>query len=492
MEREFKDSVADYFSGQLAREASRSGIASMGFNATAREIATHLFDALTGRSEAGQRPEFAQISIHGQDRRLHIPDALAASFLEDDVELIGRRFVRTVGADLELAQKFGTPDIAEALQGVRDGYAKLRAAITDENERQALSRAEQRDITDLEAVRDRIRGTRFEGAIERNYARIVHAAQHLDAVRAAGEVSLPSLSDAIRPAMVEGLSTYMQTVDRLAASLREVTFPPDEAALAGQVATRILEHQLSQLSDIDDPYASRTPADAFLQKMTDTGASWNGVRMFADMQKSFAAVMVQDRLLKAVRERADPDGISAHVAAQIEEQFAKYGQEIEGVRVANTPAWDKDDATAAALRAFRAAVNKDTGSFIARGTPIGEAMLASKNFALASYQRLLLRGLDAKAERFTGGLIAMTAMGMFAAWAASPGIASDAERWIGEGFERSGIMAVPLELSDAFEKATGFDPLGPVKTPETGARLLPFNAYPGIRAMLGYAFHPHN
>jgi hypothetical protein len=119
-------------------------------------------------------------------------------------------------------------------------------------------------------------------------------------------------------------------------------------------------------------------------------------------------------------------------------------------------------------------------------------MLALKNFALASYQRLLLRGLDAKAERFMGGLIAMTAMGMFAAWAASPDVASDPERWIGEGFDRSGIMAVPLELSDAFEKATGFDPLGPIKGPETGTRLLPFNAYPGIRAMLGYALNPHS
>ena len=43
----------------------------------------------------------------------------------------------------------------------------------------------------------------------------------------------------------------------------------------------------------------------------------------------------------------------------------------------------------------------------------------------------------------------MPAMGMFAAWTASPDAASDPERWIGEGFDRSGIMAVPLELSDA-------------------------------------------
>ena len=72
--------------------------------------------------------------------------------------------------------------------------------------------------------------------------------------------------------------------------------------------------------------------------------------------------MVQDRILKAVRERARSiSGIGEHVAAQIAGQFERHGEEIEGVRVANTLAWDKDEATAAALRAFRAAMNKDMG-----------------------------------------------------------------------------------------------------------------------------------
>lgn len=478
MEREFKETVAQYAAERMAREQSTGGRADA--RTSAREIADDLFDMLTGRNEANPH------------RRFHIPDALAASFLEDNVELIGRRLVRRIGADLELARKFGTPDMVGTLEQVRAGYAGLRAQAMDDNERQALARAERHDIADLESTRDLIRGARIDSPIERNYARIVRTAERLDAARAAGEVGLPSLSDAVRPAMVQGLSTYMQTVDRLAADLDAVPISPGEAELARQVADRVLAHRLSSLTEIDDPYASQTPADAFLRKMTDTGAHENGVRIFADMQKSFAAVMVQDRILKAVQERAGVDGIGEHAAARIAAQLEKHGEEIEGIRVANTQAWDRDDATAAALRAFRAAVNKDIFGFIAQDTPTGAAMLALKNFALASYQRLLLRGLDPKAERFVGGLIAMTAMGMFVAWTASPDVASDAERWIGEGFERSGIMAVQLELSDAFEKATGFDPLGPVKSPQTGTRLLPFNAYPGIRAMVGYALRAHN
>jgi hypothetical protein len=304
----------------------------------------------------------------------------------------------------------------------------------------------------------------------------------------------------------------MQTVDRLAAALQEVTLPPGEAARAAQVAGRVLAHRLSQLSDIGDPYASRTPSDAFLDKMTNGTSNWNGIRIFSDMQKSFAAVMVQDRMLKGVREFVALDereraylqhlSIDQGVAARIAAQFARYGEQVEGIHVANTLAWTKDNA--GALRAYRSAVNKDVASLVAKdagsqlllaGTPVGQAMLAFKDFTLASYQRLLLRRLEERQSRFVGGLVAMTAMGMFAAWMRSdrPGdLASDPERWIGAGFDRSGITAVPLELSDAFEKATGFNPVGPFDGADAAHRLLPYNAYPGIRQMLGFVLHPQD
>jgi hypothetical protein len=470
MEREFKDTVAHHAAERMTHEPGGSADG----RAKAREIADDLFDTLTGRSDTGSRPG----QYPGQDSGLHIPDALAAPFLEDNIERVGRRFVRSIGADLELAQEFGAPDMAGALQEVRDSYARRRARALDENERLALARAERRDIADLESERDRMRGVGNENTIERNYARIVRAAERLDAIRAAGEVGLPSLPDAIRPAMVRGLSAYMQTTDRFAVALNEVTLAPAEAALASKVAERVLAHRLAQLAGVDDPYGSKTPADAFIAMMTDPASNSNGIRIFADMLKSFTAVMAQDRVLRAA-DGAPDDSIAG--------QFAQYGETVEGVRVANTPAWDNDDATTQARRAFRAAVNKDTELFAATAT--GQAMRAVKDFALASWQRLMLRGLDTKAERFMGGLIAMTAIGMFAVWSASPEVAHDPERWIGEGFDRAGIMAVPMELSDAFEKTTGFNPI-PDQPIEAGERLLPYNAYPSIRRMLLYALQP--
>jgi hypothetical protein len=115
--------------------------------------------------------------------------------------------------------------------------------------------------------------------------------------------------------------------------------------------------------------------------------------------------------------------------------------------------------------------------------------------------------------------------------------------WIGEGLDRSGILSVPMELANTFEKASGFNPLkspaklaldktgsvsqrnqnrsdigsllGPtvgmagdvltaggipkrlmegeeVTKGQMGAaeRLLPFNSYAGIRQMLRYLVNP--
>ena len=163
---------------------------------------------------------------------------------------------------------------------------KLRAQATDD-ERLALARAERRDIADLEATRDLIRGARIDSPIERNYARIVRAAER--STRCARRARWGCRRCPTRSAG-DGAGAFSLYADGGPArgGPEGCADFPGEAALAGRIASRVLAHRLSALAGIDDPYASRTPADAFLQKMTDTGSSGSGVRIFADMQKSLA------------------------------------------------------------------------------------------------------------------------------------------------------------------------------------------------------------
>ena len=187
-------------------------------------------------------------------------------------------------------------------------------------------------------------------------------------------------------------------------------------------------------------------------------------------------------------------------------------------------------------------------------TPVGRALLQFKSFSIASNQRILLRGMQEDASRFAGGLVAMTAMGMFMTYlkAVSGNRPETQEKmlsnpgwWIGEGLDRSGVFSVPMEIANTFEKFSGG--VNPLKSPframddtsqisqknqnrsgvgsllgptlgmgedlmsagsipmklaqgedvtkgqyNAAERLLPFNSYAGIRQMMRYLSTHHN
>ena len=546
------------------------------FNEVSKQIADEVFDALTGRAGVGARPEFITIKARGplKERTFHIPDLFVGAngravedYLEHDVEQVARRYTRVMGADVELARKFGSVDMVDQFTKIRDDYRNMREGITDEKQLTALAKREKDDISDLEAVRDMLRGTNPGSPTDANYSRIVRSVNHLNYLRSMGEVALASLSETVRPAMVHGLLPYMETLGQTMSNLKGIKMSVGEAQLAGEVTERVLGTRLATLSEIIDPYASRGPVEAFLEHMTNIASKWNGIRLLTDMQKSIASVMTQNRLLNGTvsfgelskNERAYLAylGVDQSMAERIAKQFKEHGETVEKVQVANTEKWTDE----VARRTYRAAINKDVDSTIMTkgvadtplfaSTPTGRAMLQFKSFALASHQRYLLRGLQEDQARFVGGLVAMTTIGMMATWLKAVSgnrldKTQDASKnpgwWIAEGFDKAGIFAVPMELSNTFEKAVGFNPIkAPIKMFDEGSaisqknqnrsilgsvvgptggliddatqvvglpkkiisgeevsrseknaaeRLLPFNSYVGMRQMLRYVVNP--
>lgn len=465
-----------------------------------RDIADEVFNSLVGRTSEGMRPDFITIKSRGplKERTFNIPDHLVEDFLEHDVDVVGRRYTRIMGADVELARKFGSVDLKDQVSKIREDYDRLRSLAATESERTSLAKQEKRDISDLEAMRDLLRGIDpARSQVEQNFARIVRSANHVNYLRSMGEVALASLSETVRPAMVHGLMPFMRTIGQLATNLSAIKMSVEEAKLAGNVLDGVLGHRLATIAEITDPYASRGPIEGFLENMTRVASKWNGIGMLTDMQKSVAAVMTQERILRGIGDYSSIDrgekrylallGIDQSMAERIGMQFAEHGDVVDGVHVANTEKWTDD----VVRRAYRAAINKDVDSTIATkgiadvplfaNTPTGKAMLQFKSFALASHQRYLLRGLQESQTKFVGGVIAMSAIGMFATWLKAmsgnradklPDFANNPGWWISEGIDKAGIFAVPIELANAFEKATTFNPIkGPMKAFDEGQAL---------------------
>ncbi len=219
----------------------------------------------------------------------------------------------------------------------------------------------------------------------------------------------------------------------------------------------------------------------FLGNMTVGFSRMTGLLHWDDFQKTLASRMIQNRILanaeKAAqsgfaslpsRERAYMGylGIGGQRAEDLGRFFATHGQTLDGVKVANTEAWGDDAISAAARRAFRAAINKGVDSIIVTkglgdvplfaSTPVGRALLQFKSFAIASNQRVLIRGLQEDKTRLVGGIVGMATIGSFIyalkQLEAGRELSDNPGTWAMEGLDRSGIFAVGFELNNALEK----------------------------------------
>lgn len=448
-------------------------------------IVDDVYDMLTGRANDGFLPPNFTIAARGplKERSFNIPDTLVEKFLEDNVDLVGRRYARVMAADTELAERFGSPDMKEALERVRLEYAELRSQV--KNDPVALKRlndSERSDIADLQAVRDMLRGNYRPEIQNTGWARILAGAGAFNYMRAMGGVLIGSLADAVRPAMVHGLSSYIK--DGLTPMIRGVTaagLSKKEAQLAGAISEKILASRMASLAEITDPYAHGSVFERFLGNMTVGFSRMTGLLHWDDFQKTLASRMIQNRILanaeKAAKngfaslpskERAYMGylGIGGQRAEDLGRFFASHGETLDGVKVANTEAWGDDAIAAAARRAFRAAINKDVDSIIVTkgvgdvplfaSTPVGRALLQFKSFAIASNQRVLIRGLQEDKTRLAGGIVGMTMIGAFIyalkQLEAGRELSDNPGTWAMEGLDRSGIFAVGFELNNALEK----------------------------------------
>lgn len=460
------------------------------------EMVEDIYAKVTGRIYDGDLPADIVVTKRGplKERTFNIPDDLVEKFLDSDAEYIGRRYARIMAADIELTERFGSPDMKGALDGVREEYLRLRKVLevnkalkAPERAKQmeALNAREKADIRDLEGVRDLLRGHYRPEIQHTTWARIGRAANTFNYMRALGGVLVASLTDAVRPAMVHGLTAYMRDgIAPMIRNMKAVKMSHQEAKQAGAISERWLASRLATMAEITDPYAMNSPFERFLENAATGFTKMTGLLHWNDFQKGIASVMTQNRILQNAEIAASNGfdalpasekaymgflGIGQGKAEDLGKLFAAHGETLDGVRVANTNLWGEEGAPAALRRAYRAAINKDVDSIIVTkgagdvplfsNTPLGRSILQFKSFAIASNQRVLIRGLQEDKTRFVGGMVGMATIGMFIYMLkqleSGREISDNPGTWISEGLDRSGIFSVAFEINNAIEKVGG-------------------------------------
>jgi hypothetical protein len=462
-----------------------------------QQIADEVFDKLTRRfASAGQR-DLLQIEARGplRARTFLIPDEYVERWLESDAGLVARRYTHIVGNDVEMTRKFGSSKMIDQLGDgtdknkglIRESYDKLIAAAKDDKTKNQLREAEKRDIRDLEGVRDIMRGT--YASWDQDFDKIARVANAYQYIVRMGQVTLSSIGEPIRIAMSVGLMPFVEGTFHVLTNLKGVRLSASEAKLAGNINDQVLSHRLATLAEITDVHTAKGPVETFLANMTDVASKWNGIRLWTDLTKTFGSVIVQNRLLTVASDFAGASaknqrfmrwaGIDEAMAARIGKQFEQHGHVEKRVKVAGTEKWTDPEA----VRAYRAALNKDLDSLIVTrsvadipllaNTPLGRMIFQFQTFNLASHQRLLLRGMEEGRMRLIGGMIAMASVGMLQTYLSAvsnnrvdklPDFSENPGWWLAEGIDRSGVLSVFFQVANGMEKLTGYNP---VKAPMT-------------------------
>ena len=468
------------------------------------EITDAVFNKITGREFDMDMPRDLVVTDRGPlaQRTFSIPDHMIEPFLENDIEVIARRYARVMGADIELVRQFGSVDLADQIKDIKTDYAKLRAAVQAgvdpetgaplskklttkqrEAEIKKLSQREKSDLADLKALRDLIRGTHLAELQGKIGTRAMRAAGQFNFIRALGGVALSSVTDVGRHVMVHGLDGLLR--DGLVPMIRNLKgfkMAAAEAKLAGTVVERVLNTRLATMAELTDPYSARSPFEAFMENSATVFSKLTLLDQWTDAMKSVASTITQNRVLRGSgtyanlpkRERAYLAylGIDGSMAERIARQFEAHGLEDGGVRVANSSDWDDDWAR----RVFRAAVAKDTDTTIVTkgigdiplwmNTPAGKLVGQFRSFALSSHQRVLMRGLQERPAAMVSGIIFSMMMGMlvYALKSAESNrlddLSTNPSRWVLEGLDRSGIFSVFFEANNVMERALGVGAYG--------------------------------
>jgi len=458
------------------------------------DIVDDIFNQLTGRAQQGMPSYDMVMSARGplKERTFNIPDELIEEFLERDIELIARRYARVMAADVELTRMDkrlggpGKPDLKGQLDRVAADYKAMREAVIassdlDQKAKEAalkeLAAREKSDVEDLGSVRDLLRGQYQVASQHTNFARVLNIAQSFNFLRSLGGVVASSLSDAVRPPMVHGMTRYVREgIAPLVTNLKGYKMAVEDAKLMGAVTERVLQSRIATMAELNDPYAQNSPFERLVANMANVFSKMTLLPYWNDIHKSIASVLVQNRVLKNsmvdYERLAAPEkkymgflGIDAFMAERIARQFDEFGKVEGGVHVPGIERWSDDGAR----RAFAAAVNKDVdGVIVTKGvadvplfahTPAGRALLQFRTFALSTNQRVLMRGMQEGQAKFLTGVTGMMALGMAAYWfkqrESGRDLSNNPGTWVAEGLERSGIFAIAFEINNTWEKVGG-------------------------------------
>lgn len=416
---------------------------------------------------------------------LTIPTRDIEDFLIMDADRVARVYHRVMSADIELTRRFGRADMEPAFEKIRDDYNLLRRDVESEAEQSRLHKNMERDIRDLTAVRDMVRGT-YALPDDPNglLYRAARTTKTLNFLRLLGGMTISAIPDTMRPMFVHGPMRFMRDgLLPLMGNWKGVRLAAHEAKLAGAALEMALDSRAYKMADVADEFGmGRTGFERGMDYASSKFGLLSLMSPWNDALKKFSGMISQTRTLEvstawasggkvAARdvERLAQLGIDRSMAGRIAEQFQKFGEDQGTLKWANTAEWSDTEAA----EFYRAALGKETDITIVTPSPgekplwmstqAGQIVSQFQSFTVSSMQRVLMAGLQQRDAAALAGFIGMTAMGMLTYYLKTmlifganghDKLSDDPQQWVMEGIDRSGAMGYAFTFDRALDVAT--------------------------------------
>jgi len=418
-----------------------------------------------------------------RNRRFLIEDEIIEEFLENDIEVLGMRYLQQTAADIELTRKFGSVDLQNEIKQIQDHYAELMKKA-DGKKAIKLGKQMDADIRDIAGMRDRLRGV--YGFQEDNiWTRIGRSSRDLNYLRLLGGVTVSSLPDAARVIMAEGFAkTFANGLGPLIANTKQFKIAAAEAKRYG-VATDAMGPggRSSIIADVGD----YTQGGTMLERGLRSGANKFGRVNFLDYWtagiKQLHAVTMQTSIFDGLSKgkydkRLGRLGIDEESARRMWKQVDKHGSKEDGVWILNAKNWDDPELE----QMWGAALRKESDRVIIvpgqekplfMSTEMGKSIGQFRSFIMSATTRVLVAGIQGQDQNAIGGFVSLVGMGMFTYYLkqtiAGREITDDPVALVIEGIDRSGAVGILGEINNTLEKissnSVGLRPLTGVSAP---------------------------
>ena len=402
-----------------------------------------------------------------RSRTFQIPDNMIDDFLDNDIEDLGRIYLRQIAPDIELKRAFGDVEMTDQIADIENWYSTAILKAKTSTAKARLEKSRRSDIEDIAGMRDRIRGVYGMEDPDNIFHRIGRVSRNLNYMRLMGGVVASSVPDVARIFMAEGIvKTFTKGLIPLASNLKTFKVAAAEAKRYGVGVDALMRGRSQIISDVSDYTKGGTAFERAVQSGTDNFGRINLMDYWTAGVKQLHAVTMQtsviEGLLKGnIDKRLSRLGIDDANAMNIARQLEKHAEKVDGVWLSNAKNWDVPELEqiwGAALRKESDRVivvpGQEKPLFMSR--PMGKTILQFRSFMFSSTQRMTIAALQGQDHNAVGGLLMLTSFGMmsysFKQWDADREITDDPTALIIEGIDRSGSLGAIMEINNTFEK----------------------------------------